>query len=94
MSASPSSETTPASGPDAKIENDLLGGSEDSIKFWATAQKINPQAAIMARFRFEAQSEGIAERLLGVALLYVIFIGLPLAAGIWAVWKIAHGGYR
>jgi hypothetical protein len=90
MSASPSSGTTPVSGPDAKIEN----GSEDSIKFFATAQKINPQAAVMARFRFEAQSEGVVERLLGVALLYVVFIGLPLAAGIWAIWKIAHGGYR
>jgi hypothetical protein len=90
MSTDTSSEKIPASGPDAKIENEP--GSEDSIKFFATAEKINPQAAAMARFRY-GQPESLAEAAVAIGVLYGIFVGIPLAALIWSAWKIWHGGY-
>ena len=99
MSTSGSSEKTPAGGRDAahlaeveELIEELING-EDTGKFFAYAHRVDPQAASLARFRFDTQPEAIAERVLAIAVLYGLFIGLPAIGAAWAAWKIAHGGY-
>lgn len=101
MSTSGSSEKTPATGPDADLDEadrlidatlEELHG-EDTGKFFAYARRVDPQAAALARFRFDTQPEAIGERLLAVGILYGAFIGLPALGAVWAAVKIFHGGY-
>lgn len=99
MSTNGSSETTPAGGRDADEINRLIDATldelhgEDTGKFFAYAHRVNPQAATLARFRFDTQPEAIGERILAIGILYGLFIGVPALGAIWAIIKIAHGGY-
>lgn len=74
-------------------------GSEDSQKFFATAGRLAATAAseraarTLARFRFQPPEPHWWDAVLGVGILYLGFIGLPAAAGIWAavtIWNELH----
>lgn len=81
MSTKPSSETPPAGGPDAET---IVAGSEDSQKWFVNHRRT---------FNYTPRSDRWYEVLLAVGVPYGVFIGIPAVAGLWAAWKILHGGY-
>lgn len=93
MSTNTSSAPPPAGGPAAETTAPT-GDSDDSQKWFTQADKVNPQAETMARFRYAVAPERWYEVAVSLGVLYGGFIGIPAIAGAWALWKILHGGYR
>lgn len=73
-------------------------GSDESQKFRATYARFtasDPTGAFdnaLTSFRFSPRPYRFRDAFLGLGILYGGFIGIPAAAGVWAAWKIFHGG--
>lgn len=93
-STSKSSEPTPADGPDAPSgESGPQGSSEDSVKWFIKADQLSAKQRTawdgMARaFRFAPPPQRWREILLTVGVLYGLVVGVPVAGGVWAAWRI------
>jgi hypothetical protein len=87
--------TPPAGGPDAETTGPV-GDSDDSQKWFAQHRAFtakNPTGAfdnVLASFRFTPRPYRWREILLSVGVLYGLFVGLPVGAGIWAAVEIWH----
>lgn len=91
-STSTSSEIPPAGGPDAETTGPQ-GGSDDSQKWFAQHQRLSDGHSdtwdqVQRSFRFSPRPYRWREIILGVGVLYGVFVGLPAAGGVWAAYEI------